>query len=596
MAPKTSEAESPPSSSSSSSSSAAPSSTTLAENELFGSSQPLHTFPVLLQQCQRRTNSLFINSVGLRPPAFLPAIEEKVKLKLHDEYFFPPLLSSTASAPASSDDLALYTPASALDGPGALPPFAVAQEPPAAGAKGAETEERGEQPAAAAAGGNACTTLAVASSAEPARAKKQKVAISCPAVHTPDMTVADLVAELSSRTAASSVPYNASSGAAASSAAAPVPGESKSAPAASAAAAASGSQLAQGSAFVGGELANLRLKNLPAALRPTWHAPWKLHRVIAGHLGWVTCIAVDPTNEWFATGSNDRLIKIWDLASGTLKLSLTGHVSAIRDIKISSRHPYMFTCGEDNRVKCWDLEQNKVVRDYHGHLSGVYTLALHPQLDILCSGGRDAVVRVWDMRTKHEIYVLSGHQGTIMSLQMQSLEPHIVSGSQDKMVRLWDLTAGKCSAVLTNHKKSIRAMAFHPQEYSFVSCAADKIKVWRCPLGAFERNMEGHNAIINCCAIKEDGDSSILIAGTNNGQLHFWDWASGYKFDTIQSRVQPGSLESENGIFCCALDKSETRLLTGECDKTIKVWKPDEDATEESHPLQWKPQRTMKRY
>lgn len=54
-------------------------------------------------------------------------------------------------------------------------------------------------------------------------------------------------------------------------------------------------------------------------------------------------------------------------------------------------------------------------------------------------------------------------------------------------------------------------------------------------------------------------------------QLHFWDWSSGYKFDTIQSRVQPGSLESENGIFCCALDKSETRLLTGECDKTIKV-------------------------
>ncbi|PHJ23851.1 wd g-beta repeat-containing protein [Cystoisospora suis] len=139
-------------------------------------------------------------------------------------------------------------------------------------------------------------------------------------------------------------------------------------------------------------------------------------------------------------------------------------------------------------------------------------------------------------------------------------------------------------------------MAFHPREYSFVSCAADKIKVWRCPLGQFERNIEGHNAIVNCCAIKEDGDSSVLIAGTTNGQLHFWDWSSGYKFDTIQSRVQPGSLESENGIFCCALDKSETRLLTGECDKTIKVWKMDEEATEESHPVQWKPSRSVKRY
>jgi len=31
-------------------------------------------------------------------------------------------------------------------------------------------------------------------------------------------------------------------------------------------------------------------------------------------------------------------------------------------------------------------------------------------------------------------------------------------------------------------------------------------------------------------------------------------------------------------------------LITGECDKTIKIWREDETATEETHPLdlQWK--------
>lgn len=33
--------------------------------------------------------------------------------------------------------------------------------------------------------------------------------------------------------------------------------------------------------------------------RPTWHAPWKLSRVISGHLGWVRCVAVEPGNEWY---------------------------------------------------------------------------------------------------------------------------------------------------------------------------------------------------------------------------------------------------------------------------------------------------------
>jgi pleiotropic regulator 1 len=56
--------------------------------------------------------------------------------------------------------------------------------------------------------------------------------------------------------------------------------------------------------------------------QPEWHAPWKLMRVISGHLGWVRSIAVDTTNEWFATGSNDRTIKIWELASGERALLL----------------------------------------------------------------------------------------------------------------------------------------------------------------------------------------------------------------------------------------------------------------------------------
>lgn len=51
-------------------------------------------------------------------------------------------------------------------------------------------------------------------------------------------------------------------------------------------------------------------KGLIAMPKPQWHAPWKLYRVISGHLGWVRCIDVDPSNEWFVTGAGDRIIKV----------------------------------------------------------------------------------------------------------------------------------------------------------------------------------------------------------------------------------------------------------------------------------------------
>ena len=116
--------------------------------------------------------------------------------------------------------------------------------------------------------------------------------------------------------------------------------------------------------------------------KPQWHPPWKLMRVISGHLGWVRCVDVDHTNDWFVTGSADRTIKIWDMASGTLKLSLTGHISTVRGVAVSDRHPYLFSCGEDKQVKCWDLEQNKVI------------ITLHCTQILLCQGL--FTVNYWD--------------------------------------------------------------------------------------------------------------------------------------------------------------------------------------------------------
>lgn len=319
-----------------------------------------------------------------------------------------------------------------------------------------------------------------------------------------------------------------------------------------------------------------------AIAQPTWHAPWKLSRVISGHLGWVRCAAVDVSNEWFATGSADRTIKIWDLASGSLKLTLTGHIHTVRAVAISERHPFLFSAGEDKMVKNWDLETNRVVRSYHGHLSGVYTLALHPTLDVLVTGARDSTARVWDMRTKAEIHVLSGHSHTVATVKCQATEPQVVTGSHDCTIRQWDLRSGRTSQVLTNHKKSIRSLALHPSEYTYASGAADNIKVWQCPKGVFLRNLSGHNAVIN--AVNVNGDN-VLVSGGDDGSLQFWDWASGYSFQATKSIVQPGSLDAEAAIYAIEWDRTGTRMISCEADKTIKIWREDPDAREETHPV-----------
>jgi pleiotropic regulator 1 len=346
---------------------------------------------------------------------------------------------------------------------------------------------------------------------------------------------------------------------------------------------------AQGSGFTSTALAKRGL-NLE---KPEWHAPWKLMRVISGHLGWVRSVAVDPSNEWFVTGSADRTIKIWDMASGTLKLTLTGHINTLRGLAVSPRHPYLFSAAEDKMVKCWDLEYNKVIRHYHGHLSGVYCLALHPTIDVLITGGRDSAARVWDMRTKAQVHCLSSHNATVGSIITQPTDPQVVTGSMDSTVKLWDLAAGKVLSTLTNHKKGVRSMAMHPREYTFASASADNVKKWRLPRGDFLHNLTGHNTIVHSTAINEDG---VFVTGGDDGSLCFWDWKTGHLYQRTQTIVQPGSLDCEAAVYAMTFDQTGSRLITCEADKTIKVWKEDEEATEETHPVNWKPSRVAKRY
>ena len=297
---------------------------------------------------------------------------------------------------------------------------------------------------------------------------------------------------------------------------------------------------------------------------------------------------MDPTNDMFASGSADRTIKLWDLAKASvgapdaLKLTLTGHISPVRGLAFSSRHPYLFSAGEDKMVKCWDLETNQVIRHYHGHLSGVFCLKLHPTLDLLVTGGRDAVARVWDIRTKTQVHVLAGHDNTVASLLTRSTDPQIVTGSMDSTIKLWDLVAGKCMTTLTHHQKSIRALVEPSFENTFVSGATDCLKYWQAKDGKFLKSYTGHKAVVNAMAVNEDG---VLVSGGDDGSMNFWDYKTGYNFQSGSSIVQPGSLDAENAIFCTEFDGTGTRLITGEADKTIKIYKADDEASEMTDPI-----------
>ena len=133
---------------------------------------------------------------------------------------------------------------------------------------------------------------------------------------------------------------------------------------------------------------------------------------------------------------------------------------------------------------------------------------------------------------------------------------------------------------------AVRALALLPKLFMWASAAPDNIKQWKCPEGEFVQNLPGHNAFVISLAVNEDG---VLVSGGDNGSLQFWDWNTGFCYQKTDTKPQSGSIDSEAGIYALKFDKSHSRLISCEADKTVKMWKEDPDATEETHPVLWRP-------
>ena len=69
----------------------------------------------------------------------------------------------------------------------------------------------------------------------------------------------------------------------------------------------------------------------------------------------------------------------------------------------------------------------------------------------------------------------------------------------------------------------------------------------------------------------------LIVIGTNDGYLKFYDWESGNFINEIEVKAVKGSLESEKSIQALKFDKSGLRLITCGTDKTIKIWEKIEN-------------------
>ncbi len=289
---------------------------------------------------------------------------------------------------------------------------------------------------------------------------------------------------------------------------------------------------------------------------------WK-YKILEGHTGPITCLAIAPSQECFVSGSKDGTLKIWNLKEGKCISTLEGHSSEVSCVDISPNGRFVVSGGHDKMLRLWEWETGRCIYAMEGHDHWVEHVKITPDGREIISGSRDNNIRIWERKSGHRLYLLNNHTDLISSLGITSDGHYLVSSSHDRTLRVWDLESGQCLHNLERHIDHVKGIAFIPNTTLLISCGWDNLLyLWDIQKGEVIRSFIGHQSWVNAVCVSSDGSKAVSCSLDKT--VHVWEVSTGKCLAALTGHTEDinNIVLTEDGRFC----------LSTSIDNTIKIW------------------------
>lgn len=293
-----------------------------------------------------------------------------------------------------------------------------------------------------------------------------------------------------------------------------------------------------------------------------WEEPdfanWGVQFSFDSHLDWVEAVALSADEQYIATGSNDRTIRIWRTSDGQLVRTMVGHTSGIKVIAFSPEGRYLASAGKDGQIKIWDWQAGLEIKTLNGHSDIITGLAWSPDGTRLASASWDRKVAIWDFATGNELNSFT-HEGWVRVVAWSPDGQFVLSSGDDSCLKIWQVELGVLSAEFEIGDKVMSLSAAPDGSLAAVVLGSGAVKVIDFETGA-ESSLGQYPSGVSALSWSFDG--RYLAAGTAR-QILIWDWEE-------QKLVQ--SINAENEILALGWGRKSHLLASGSHRGIIDLW------------------------
>jgi WD40 repeat protein len=220
----------------------------------------------------------------------------------------------------------------------------------------------------------------------------------------------------------------------------------------------------------------------------------------------------------------DRKIQLWDPNTGKECGQLQEDQLDVCSLAFTADGRTLVSGSQDKRIHFWDLASRKLIRTFTSQPHGLSFIALSPDGGRLASGNiAEKVIILWDTKTGKEVRKFP-HLAQVCCAAFSPDGKSLATASNDSGVYLWDVPTGKQRCSFQGHKWASLAIVFSPDGKAVASAGQDnRILVWEVVTGTQRRQLGGHRGYITSLAFSPDG--TRLLSGSMDTTCLLWDLA-----------------------------------------------------------------------
>lgn len=233
-------------------------------------------------------------------------------------------------------------------------------------------------------------------------------------------------------------------------------------------------------------------------------------------------------------------VVLWNVKSGKRLTELSPDFDTTLNADISSDRKYLATGSSDKLVKIFSLQTGDLIHSIKQHSEWVTNVSISPDGVLVASGDRNGHIYVWEVESGQKLYTMMHHKKDITSLSWRADSNLLAASSEDGEVSTWNIINGRKAKNFRAHSNGTTDV-FYSNKGHLVTCGRDQhAKVYDGNYKQIKAIKLKSNLPLKAVATSEVNE---VLCSDWRGQIHKWDLKTNKIVGLTQSN--PGSIPEQ---------------------------------------------------